>query len=290
MTGKREGNLCRYKLLSAFTLVELLVVISIIALLLSILMPSLQRARAQAKKVVCQSNLRQLNLGLTLYNEDYGRLPNAERNLIAEGYNANNMPVPPDGWWYTDPGTNRPVPFPPFGGTGYSWYWQQMAGNYLGEQWDVYRCPASNRLPAAHDTGRKDSPYAGNYGCNRNLMPMPAGSVYAGQPPRPDISSKSIVQIKRPSDVALVFDCGSSVLEHSSAVTPRGFRWYIPGYWNNENGPFGTYDWHPGYDSDADKGRHPGATINIGWVDGHVGSMKADEFVDSPQWRTYWYE
>lgn len=54
----------------AFTLVELLVVISIIALLLSILMPSLGRARQQAQTVVCQSNLRQWSYFFSLYTND----------------------------------------------------------------------------------------------------------------------------------------------------------------------------------------------------------------------------
>ncbi len=54
-----------------FTLVELLVVISIIALLLAILMPSLQRARQSARKVSCMSNLRQIGLAIQLYAEDY---------------------------------------------------------------------------------------------------------------------------------------------------------------------------------------------------------------------------
>jgi len=53
-----------------FTLIELLVVISIIALLLSILMPSLQKVKEQAKAVVCSANVKQLTLGMLMYAED----------------------------------------------------------------------------------------------------------------------------------------------------------------------------------------------------------------------------
>lgn len=60
----------RPKINKGFTLVELLVVISIIALLLSILVPSLSKSRAQAQKVTCQSNLKQQVISCALYMND----------------------------------------------------------------------------------------------------------------------------------------------------------------------------------------------------------------------------
>jgi prepilin-type N-terminal cleavage/methylation domain-containing protein len=61
--------------LSAFTLIELLVVVAIIALLISILLPSLGQARAQARTTVCGTRISQMGKSFLLYADDYNEAP-----------------------------------------------------------------------------------------------------------------------------------------------------------------------------------------------------------------------
>ena len=81
--GRRPGR-------AAFTLVELLVVVAIIALLMSILLPSLSRARETARSVVCKSNLRQMTTGWIQYEMQYDAI------MLAGNYR--NAP-PYQYWW-----------------------------------------------------------------------------------------------------------------------------------------------------------------------------------------------
>jgi len=70
---------------AGFTLVELLVVLAVVAVLLSILIPSLRKARVTAFRAGCASNLRQINLGLNMYLDDSdGIYPCAEDPVSVE--------------------------------------------------------------------------------------------------------------------------------------------------------------------------------------------------------------
>ena len=92
---------------NGFTLIELLVVIAIIAMLMGILLPSLNRARRQAKKIACISNMRQMGIALQTY------LMDSENRL------------PPSSCYLSDPNQ----------------YWLKILTKYTGEKL-LFHCPS----------------------------------------------------------------------------------------------------------------------------------------------------
>ena len=83
-----------------FTLIELLVVIAIIAILAAILFPVFARAREKARTASCQSNLKQIGLGLNMYIQDYDEnLPLGTSYWYAPGGGGSATRTDPLGWY-----------------------------------------------------------------------------------------------------------------------------------------------------------------------------------------------
>jgi prepilin-type N-terminal cleavage/methylation domain-containing protein len=136
-TPLKRWTVCR----PAFTLIEMLVVVGIIALLVAILMPSLARAREQARAAACLSNLKQQGIGFSAYSADHKALlpwVGSFRFSLMEGkYYL--------GWSAPDPARHDWVRVN--GGTLYP--------KYVGNQPDLFYCPNNKRADIDGDNGKK---------------------------------------------------------------------------------------------------------------------------------------
>lgn len=122
----------------AFTLIELLVVIAIIAILAAILFPVFARARENARRASCQSNLKQLGIAAAQYTQDYDERLVPNYIVVDSGMPSSQYPL---GVW----------------STGF-WYWPQILEPYHKSK-QVFVCPSSS-------IQSKDTPYYGQYGIN----------------------------------------------------------------------------------------------------------------------------
>ena len=123
---------------NGFTLIELLVVIAIIAILAAILFPVFARARENARKSACQSNLKQIGLACGMYSQDYdGRLPRNCTSFSLTGCLA--------------PG----------------WDWMEVTQPYV-KNWGVYTCPSVDAYISGctYAIPRSFEGRRGGYACN----------------------------------------------------------------------------------------------------------------------------
>ncbi len=149
------------KIKKAFTLIELLVVIAIIAILAAILFPVFSRARENARRSSCQSNLKQIGLGLMQYTQDYDErlvLGDDQGNVIRRHYAELLMPYLKSEQIFRCPSAaGSKNECNPFGRFPLSYALNQMYeldGSSLGRSRQMFHAVGPMSLAAIEDTAR----------------------------------------------------------------------------------------------------------------------------------------
>lgn len=236
----------------AFTLIELLIVITIIALLLGITIPAIGHCKQKVQRLTCTSNLHQLSLALNTYANDSVSYP----------YGFSDLPgmrsLPPEGF---------------AGNATMDWmgrWWSDSIGQIIKSS-TVMDCPGSREE-------RLYKNLCGNYGVNYSICKRsPLSSKeneFIGKP------LKS-TQVHQPASVVLVMDAGYSLISWKAATgdpsisfenSNRNPWFYVPGLTSvNERKTIDSAKVE-----DALAGRHPDKTINAGFCDGHVDSLDSE--------------
>lgn len=140
--GDLKSNQPKTRLRCGFTLIELLVVIAIIAILAGLLLPALARAKIQAQKSKCLSNLKQLQLAAFMYKDDASGIlvpnsPFSPAGIAGPGEAWIDSDTSDEGWGALDGNTNLLL------------YTQGLLAAYLGNQIGVYKCPG-DIIPSAN--------------------------------------------------------------------------------------------------------------------------------------------
>jgi prepilin-type processing-associated H-X9-DG protein/prepilin-type N-terminal cleavage/methylation domain-containing protein len=250
--------------LKAFTLVELLVVIGIISVLVAILMPALQRARAAAKSVGCQANLHSIMQATFEYAND-----------------CNGYLVPANWYDFATPG--------PYGGPGSGW-WECTPSDaiLLGKYTDgptctngfgqiysghsIWICPEKDWSPGNDATcySMDQDGQAGPYANETCPVITPLSSQGLGGTPNSPTETGweydyKLSSIRSPSRM-LAFVCSTN-----ERFEPGGWFFGDPGGINPGGSPTWYYTVTTSYYSLAI--RHPGNTTNVSFMDGHVESL-----------------
>jgi prepilin-type N-terminal cleavage/methylation domain-containing protein/prepilin-type processing-associated H-X9-DG protein len=184
----------------AFTLIELLVVIAIIAILAAILFPVFGRARENARRTSCLSNLKQIGLGVMQYTQDYDeRLPMGTYNPAVLYTGTESVPARIFDST-TASGLNRYIS------------WMDAIYPYV-KSTQIFVCPSASRgipVPSyGYNNAFTSAGYKGSYGSTTYGVPWQGVSLSA---------------INRASEVIMVLDYND---QSGTYATPRGhMMWF----------------------------------------------------------------
>jgi prepilin-type N-terminal cleavage/methylation domain-containing protein/prepilin-type processing-associated H-X9-DG protein len=262
-----------------FTLVELLVVIGIIAILISLLLPALGRARQAAATTKCLSNMRQILLAVNFYtNDSKGAMPPLEGLL-----KGNTFAFPRAlgyGTYRTDMDVRNRWPDTEFVG-------QYLSHNRNGDMYDRAGTDGHTRETGATlwtcPSDKNPSQYSDGNGRNVSYAVYERGLAYADQYQGADVLHNPgygtwtpklvrISKVRNSAQAAFAFD------GHSFAFKPG--EWYDPpATWPWSMKPQVAPNSSGGYDNGTDRwlaNRHGGGKIvNVVFYDGHAESKNA---------------
>jgi len=207
---------------AGFTLVELLVVIAIIALLMSILMPALGRAKKQARDTVCKANLKQWGAVFSMYAND-------NDSLFFAGWMGIELTKPTDHWtdalrpYYANDGDFRLCPSAPTPASERDP--KRIHPRSVSEAWGVFPDPPGWPVPAGD---------YGSYGINAWVSnPLPESPIYVSRWKGGQKWHWRGDNVKNAATIPLFIDCHWMDTWPCHWEQPPEWSWEPYTYWNN---------------------------------------------------------